>query len=195
MAAINLAPGPTRAARRKWTYEDYLALPDDGNRYEIIEGVLYMVNAPGIKHQFIVSEINRQMANFVIEHNLGCVLTAPFEVHLAEDTRPVQPDIIFIKAGNWPGAEAKFYEGAPDLIVEVISPSSLRMDQHIKFNAYELAGVPEYWIASPKTRSVEVLTLSGGEYALLGQFVEDEVIKSAVLTDLSIVTSSLFPPR
>jgi Uma2 family endonuclease len=153
MAEATLVPTQVQPVQGEWTYEDYLALPDDGRRYEIIEGVLYVTHAPDIGHQFTVVEIVRQMSNFVLEHKLGRVLTAPFEIHLSETTRPVQPDVFFIKAENWPTAGAKFFEGAPDLIVEVLSPSSIRTDQYIKFSAYEQAGVSEYWLANPKTRS------------------------------------------
>ena len=82
----------------------------------------------------------------------------------------------------------------PALIVEVLSPSSIRTDQVIKFNAYEQAGVTEYWIANPKTHSVKVFALTEGEYTLVGQFVGDEVIRSVVLEGLAIVTSTLFNP-
>ncbi len=175
-----------------WTYKDYLDLPNDNTRYEIIEGVLYMTNAPSFYHQFTVMKLVSQLEQFVAEHNSGIVLPAPFEVHLSKTTRPVQPDVLFVKANNWPGGDISFFEGSPDLIVEVISPSSVRRDRNIKFSAYEKAGVSEYWIADPKTRSVEVYTLSGGEYAWLGQFVEDEVLKSAVLDGLGIVTNTVF---
>ncbi len=195
MAEMTLAPTQAQPAQGEWTYEDYLNLPDDGQRYEIIEGVLYMTNAPGFDHQFTAFEIARQMANFVLEHKLGRVLTAPFEIHLSEDTRPVQPDVFFIKTEKLPISGAKYFEGAPDIVVEVLSPSSIRTDQYIKFSAYEQAGVSEYWIANPKTRSVEVFILSGGEYALLGQFTEDEVIESTALPGLQMTTSALFNPQ
>jgi Uma2 family endonuclease len=182
-------------AQGQWRYEDYLRLPDDGRRYEIIEGVLYVTNAPGYEHQFSVSELLGEIRNFVKEHNLGVVLTAPFEVHLSETTRPVQPDILFIRADRQPTAGAQLFTGAPDLIVEVLSPSSVRADRHVKFDVYERAGVAEYWIANPKTRSVEVYTLSGGEYALLGEFTEDEPLRSKVLDGIDIVARSLFVPR
>jgi Uma2 family endonuclease len=184
----------SQPAPGEWTYQDYLNLPDDGRRYEIIEGVLYVTNAPDIDHQFTVFELARQIGNFVLDYKLGRVLTAPFEIHLSETSRPVQPDVFFIKAERWPLPGTKFFEGAPDLIVEVLSPSTSRTDQFIKFNAYEQAGVPEYWIANPKTRSVEVFTLSGREYAQLGEFTRNEIIKSAVLPGLAIITSSLFNP-
>ncbi len=188
---IQLKP---QSVQGEWTYEDYLNLPDDGRRYEIIEGVLYVTNAPDIDHQFTVMEIAFHIKQFVAERRLGYVLTAPFEVHLSETSRPVQPDVLFIKTEDWPDPGAKFFEGAPALIVEVLSPSTSRVDQSIKFTAYEQAGVPEYWIANPKTRSVQVFTLSRGEYAQLGEFTGDEVIESAVLAGLAITTSALFNP-
>ncbi|RME48667.1 MAG: Uma2 family endonuclease [Caldilineae bacterium] len=182
-------------AQGHWTYDDYLRLPDDGRRYEIIEGVLYMVNAPSFEHQFAVAEIFGELRNFVKKNRLGVVLTAPFEVHLSETTRPVQPDVLFIRAENHPQPDAPFFEGAPDLVVEVLSPATTRTDRFIKFNAYEKAGIPEYWIVNPKTRSVEVFTLSeGGEYALKGEYTADETVESEVLAGLKIPADSLFAP-
>ncbi len=178
----------------QWTYSHYLDLPDDGRRYEIIEGVLYLTNAPSFAHQFAVTMIIRKMGNFVEKEKLGLVLTAPFEVHLSENTRPVQPDVIFIRAENLPHIDSQFFEGPPDLIVEVISPSSIRTDRHIKFDVYEQNGVAEYWIVNPKTRSVELYTLSSGEYALVGEYTGDELIKSKHLAGLEIITSTLFNP-
>jgi Uma2 family endonuclease len=94
-----------------------------------------------------------------------------------------------------PDLEAKFFSGRPDLIAEVLSPSSVRTDRTIKFDAYEQAGMPEYWIVNPKTRSVEVYTLSGQEYGLLlGEFTGDELVTSAALAGLTIITSTLFVP-
>jgi Uma2 family endonuclease len=131
----------------QWTYEDYLRLPDDGQRYEIIEGVLYVTNAPGFDHQFTVTELVGELRNFVKACKLGVVLTAPFEVHLSEKSRPVQPDLLFIKQERMPDLEAKFFSGRPDLIAEVLSPSSVRTDRTIKFDAYEEAGMPEYGLS------------------------------------------------
>ncbi len=178
----------------QWTYDDYLRLPDDGNRYEIIDGVLYMANAPAYDHQYAVSKLLKHISNFVDERSLGIVLTAPFEVHLSAKTRPVQPDVLFIANERKPESNAQVFKGSPDLVVEVISPSSLRLDQHIKFGTYEQAKVREYWLVDPKTRSVEVYSLpkEGPEYVLLGQFGNSEKMKSAVLEGLEIEVSSLF---
>jgi Uma2 family endonuclease len=176
----------------QWTYADYLRLPDDGKRYEIIEGVLYVANAPSIEHQFAVMKISGQIDSFVSQHRLGMVLTAPIEVHLSGTTRPVQPDILFIRTENQPSLGTQFFDGVPDLTVEVISPSSIRLDRTVKFDAYERAGVAEYWIVDPKARLVEVYTLARGEYALLGQYTGDEMITSNVLVGLQIKASGLF---
>ncbi len=181
-------------AQGQWTYEDYLKLPDDGRRFEIIEGVLYVTNAPNIDHQFSSMEISHQMKTFADEHKLGYVLAAPFEIHLSARTRPVLPDVIFIKSEHWPGAGVSYFEGAPDLIVEVLSPSTRRTDQVVKFTAYEQAGVSEYWIVDPKSKIVQVYVLSGREYGLLGEFLGEDVVQSSVLAGLQIVARTLFNP-
>jgi Uma2 family endonuclease len=177
----------------QWTYEDYLRLPDDGNRYEIIEGVLYMVNAPGYDHQYAVSELHLQMGGFVKANGLGVVLTAPFEIHLSETTRPVQPDVLFIATERKPEPGARFFEGAPDLVVEILSPNSIRLDRLVKFDAYERAGAREYWIVDPGTHSIEVYTLGeNGVYALFGQFCVDEAARSAILEGFGTAVGALF---
>ncbi len=175
-----------------YTYEDYLKLPNDGKRYEIIEGVLYVANAPSFQHQHTVHQLDRQIGNFVSEHTLGYVIPAPFEVHLSAISRPVQPDITFIRTERISAHSLQIFEGAPDLIVEVLSPESIRRDRVIKFTVYEAVGVTEYWIANPNARTVEVYILSHGEYASLGEFKETETIQSQVLAGIKIATNSLF---
>lgn len=192
MSEIIVERSKTLPTQGEWTYEDYLALPNDGRRYEIIEGVLYVVNAPNSDHQTVVTETSRHLGNFAASHKLGRVLVAPFEVHLSSRTRPVQPDILFIRAERWPAERISYFAGSPDLVVEVISPSSARMDRVTKFTAYETAGVPEYWIVNPHARTIEIFTLSNGEYALLGEYTNDEVVQSAVLEGINLVASTLF---
>jgi Uma2 family endonuclease len=180
----------------QWTYEDYLQLPDDGIRYEIIDGVLYMANAPGYPHQFTVAKLLTHLSVFVDQRQLGIVLTAPFEIHLSATSKPVQPDVFFIAAARPLKYTDKFFAGAPELIVEVISPSSIRLDRAIKLAAYERAGVREYWLADPRLRVVEVYTLAAGvsEYALYGQFGLGEQVCSLVLPELVLAVESLFVP-
>jgi Uma2 family endonuclease len=175
-----------------WRYEDYLRLPDDGRRYEIIAGVLYVANAPSFDHQYTVFKLARYLGDFVELHGLGVVIGAPFEVHLNERSRPIQPDLLFLDNAQKPTPGTQRFEGAPRLIVKVISPGSIRLDRQTKFDAYEQAGVAEYWLVDPKARSVEVYTLSTGEYALLGQYTGDEMIASKVLTGLVISNLTLY---
>ncbi len=190
-----VAPGQNGwPAQGQWRYADYLHLPEDGRRYEIIEGVLYVANAPSFDHQFAVSRALFYFQRLTIERDLGVVLTAPFEVHLSERSKPVQPDVFFIRKERQPTSGDRIFLGAPDLIVEVISPSSIRLDRHIKFDAYEQYGVAEYWLVDLKWRGVEVYTLSNGEYALVGQYAGDDVIESAVLVGLQIKANDLFLP-
>ena len=181
-------------AQGQWRYADYLRLPDDGKRYEIIEGVLYVANAPSYDHQFSVSRVLFSLQLFTIEHDLGVVLTAPFEVHLSESSKPVQPDVLFIRKEHQPLPGSQVFEGAPALIVEVISPSSIRLDRKTKFDAYEQVGVAEYWLVDPKLRGIEVYTLSNGEYALFGQYTGNDLIESSVLAGLQIKAANLFQP-
>lgn len=130
--------------------------------------LLYVANAPSYDHQFTVREITFHLQSFVREQKSGVVINAPFEVHLSDDSRPVQPDILFLSDDRKPALGTQVFHRAPDLIVEVVSPSSIRLDRTIKFDRYERAGVAEYWIVDIKTRSIEIHILSGGEYALLG---------------------------
>jgi Uma2 family endonuclease len=182
-------------ARGQWRYADYLRLPDDSKRYEIIEGVLYVANAPSVEHQYTAFKIAFYLELFVQQKNLGMVLMAPIEVHLAEDTKPVQPDVLLLKTEQMPLLGSKVIVGPPALIVEVISPSSIRLDRHIKFDVYERYGVAEYWLVDPKARLVEVYTWARGEYALFGQYTGDDVVMSKLLEGLQIKASLLFQPN
>lgn len=175
-----------------WHYADYLRLPEDGRRYEIIAGVLYVANAPSFDHQYTVYQLARYLGDFAEEHNLGIVIGAPFEVHLTETSRPVQPDVLFLSNAQKPEPGTQKFTGAPTLIVEVISPSSIRLDRQTKFDAYEQAGVAEYWLVDPKARATEVYTLSRGEYALFGQYTDDELIASKVMEGLNLCNNKLF---
>ena len=181
----------------QWTWEDYLRLPENGKRYEIIEGVLHVAPAPTFDHQFSVVELLAEMHRFVKTHRLGLVLTAPFDVRLPGVANPVQPDVVFFRTGNEPRAGDKQFLGVPDLIVEVLSPGSLRVDREVKLAAYEKAGVSEYWLVDNQPRSITVYTLRGERrgYEELGRFRAHEKVRSAVLAGFETAVAPLFPPR
>lgn len=181
-------------AQGRWTYEDYLRLPDDGNRYEVIRGVLYVTAAPFFKHQIVVGELFSYFRAFIREHELGVVVGAPIDILLPFGiATPVEPDIVFFRTGNEPGWEDKNFQGVPDLVVEVLSRSTKSRDRRIKFEAYRDAGIPEYWMVDPDARTIVVYTLKAKEYTELCRGGEGEKVRSAVLAGFELVVSDLFP--
>jgi Uma2 family endonuclease len=153
-----------------------------------------MSNTPNYNHQFTVTTLVRLIGEHVSQKELGIVLVAPFDIQLPDTVKPVQPDIVFIPADKQPKDGDQLFEGVPDLIIEVISPESIRTDYVVKFSLYERAGVREYWMVEPRTRFVEIYTLStdSSEYVLEGQFSPSEQLYSFVLSDLALTVDSLF---
>jgi Uma2 family endonuclease len=181
-------------AQGEWTYDDYLLLPDDGQRYEVLYGVLCVTPAPRPKHQRGVSRLGRFLGTFVDSHRLGEVFVAPLDVKLpAGISNPVEPDIVFFRRGNLPGEEDSFFEGVPDLIAEVLSPRTRRRDRTIKLKAYQEAGVPEYWIVDPEARTVEVYVLKDGRYVELCRGGVGDVVWSVVAQGFRLKVADLFP--
>ena len=179
----------------EWTYEDYLRLPDDGNRYEVIRGHLYVSAAPMIGHQFVVTRGISILETFVRARKLGMVLGAPVDILLPRGIgTPVQPDIVFIRAENQPRWHDPNFKGAPDLVVEVLSPSTRRVDLKVKLEAYRDAGVPEYWVVDPQARTIVLYRLSedGRSYVELGRGGMEDTVTSAVLPGLELAVRDLF---
>jgi Uma2 family endonuclease len=181
-------PGPGQG---RWTYTDYAALPDDGRRYEIIDGVLYMAPAPGEAHQTTVGRLFRHLAALVEDAGLGRVYVAPFDVELAPDV-VLQPDVIVILREHSERITPSRIVGAPDLVVEVVSPGSAGYDRREKQDAYARAGVPEYWIADPATRTVQLLVLETGKYDPLGVFEGQGMLPSRVVPPSSVPVERFF---
>jgi Uma2 family endonuclease len=184
----NHIPGPKQG---EWTYSHYAALPDDGNRYEIIDGVLYMAPSPDTFHQDITGWIYYYLKNHVISHSLGKVFAAPYDVKLALSS-VVQPDIVVILKEHKERVKEKCIAGAPDLVVEVASRSTKHLDRKQKYNSYACAGVSEYWIVDPQKRNVEVFVLEGGDYRLAGIFSGEEILHSKVLPKFLIQAKLFF---
>ena len=152
---------------RQYTYADYEKMDDD-NRYEIIDGVIYLMSpGPGSAHQSVSIEIARQLSTFLLDKPCK-VFAAPFDVCLNaagdNDKTVVQPDIIVVCDRN--KIERKRCNGAPDMVVEILSPSSTSRDMLIKYKRYQSAGVREYWIVNPDSKIVHVCVLKDNEYEL-----------------------------
>jgi Uma2 family endonuclease len=176
----------------QWTYEDWLQLPDDGYRYEVIDGVLYMTPPPRILHQRVSLGLVRKLADFVEEHNLGQVLFAPVGVRLPNQPVPFQPDILFIRKERLDIIGEEYVEGAPDLVMEILSPGNWLYDRREKKQVYQEGGVAEYWIVDPRTKTIEVYRLEGGSYLLIGQYVPGEVAKSPGVPGFEISVDEVF---
>lgn len=186
---------PTKPITRKrrwpppqgeWTYADYARLPDNHFRYEVIHGELHMSPAPTPMHQDIVTMLAFWLIQHVRQHNLGKVYVSPIDVHLGDLATPVQPDAIFILQEKLNIVTRKMVDGAPDLVIEVLSPGTAQYDRTTKFHLYAEAGVREYWLADPDACAIEVYVLRGHAYALLAQFQQDDVLTSELLPDLAI---------
>jgi Uma2 family endonuclease len=138
-----------------WTYARWELLPDDGNRYEIIDGVLFMTTAPSNFHQWIIRRLDRFIGMPLEDRGEAYVFTAPIGL-LMPFCDPVQPDFLLIRQANATIIRERRIFGVPDLIAEVVSPSNAEQDTKIKRSAYARAGVPEYWIIRPDVRNVLV---------------------------------------
>lgn len=141
--------------KTQFTLEDYRYLPEDGKRHEIIGGEHFVTPAPIPRHQFVVNTLQEVLGPFAKSHDLGRVVSAPIDV-VFSDTDAVQPDLLFIAAGRLEIIGETAIEGAPDLVVEVLSESTRARDETYKRRLYERFGVGEYWVTDPELRSVKV---------------------------------------
>ena len=149
------------------TYEDYRNTPDD-ERYELLDGELVMIAAPNVAHQKALFRIARLVEDFVLERGLGGVFIAPTDVVLS-DTNVVQPDVIFVSKERMSVVGDANIQGAPDLVVEIVSPNNPERDLVRKRDIYARHGVGEYWTVDPEARSIRVMVLEGGAYRVAGE--------------------------
>ncbi|CAA9320470.1 MAG: hypothetical protein AVDCRST_MAG56-6873 [uncultured Cytophagales bacterium] len=177
--------------QQKWTYaEMHEKLPPE-TRAEVIDNDLYMSPAPSAEHQRLLKRIFRLLDGYVEEKGLGEVNIAPFDVILDEDN-VVQPDLFFVATEKRGAIADRGLLGAPDLIVEILSPSSFYRDTVQKKDLYETFGVGEYWIADPANQVIEIFTLAEGKYRLHAFLAGSGEITSARLGDLRIDAKAVF---
>jgi Uma2 family endonuclease len=176
----------------EWTYEDWLELPNDGWKYEIIDGVLHMSPPPLIVHQRLSVRLSTLMHTYAEKNRLGVVLTAPCGVRLPGQSIPFEPDILFVRHERLAIVGERYVEGTPDLIVEILSPSNAAYDLETKFQVYQDAGVPEYWLVNPWEKTVTLYRLVDGVYTLTGQHGVKESVASQELTDFTLPIQTLF---
>ena len=172
------------------TYDDYLTLPEE-KRYELMEGELFMVPAPDFYHQIVSGNIELPLMEFVKKRNLGIVAYAPVDVVLSpEDV--LQPDILFITRERRHIITKKNVSGAPDLVIEILSPSTQERDKLVKRDIYSRYGVKEYWIVDPVGKNIEVMTVGSKGYTLHAIFLNDEVLTSPLIQGFSLPLKEVF---
>jgi Uma2 family endonuclease len=173
-----------------WTYEDLFSLPDDGRRYEIIEGELYEMPSPTSAHGVTIRNLMFLLGP-VIEVLRGWLLTAPLDVFfLGAD--PVQPDIVVLLPDSDASLVVRGIEGPPDLLVEVLSPSNRVHDLLTKRALYARAGVREYWIVDPMSRTIEVLTLDRDAFHTAQVAAGEDDASSPLLGGIAFPLSAVF---
>ncbi len=175
----------------KYSHQDLLSTPDDRNRYEIFEGELVVTPAPSLEHQTIVMNLSRLLSTHIVTNDLGKAWGAPVDVYFDEET-VVQPDLLFVSKKRLSIIEKQRVNGAPDLIVEVLSPKTEDRDRGFKFRRYAQEGVQEYWLADPDKRVVEVYTLTRTGFELFGTFAGDEEVRSKILEGLRFPVSEVW---
>ncbi len=183
-------PMATVAARRLG-YADFLKFPEDGNRHEVIGGEWFMTPPPPTDHQLVVNQIAFTITTHSRARRLGLVLTSPVGVMLSPHD-VVQPDVLFIASRRASIRKKDCVRGAPDLVVEVASPSTAGADRGRKSDLYKLSGVREYWIVDPFARTVEVRDF--GRVRRTCVFQEGQSFSSALLPGLVLEVSEIFSP-
>jgi Uma2 family endonuclease len=168
-------------ATTKLTYHDYLLLPDDGKRYEVIDGDLFVTPSPVTRHQTIAMRLSHIFMTYLETHPIGTILAAPCDVVLSE-FNVVEPDLLFVHHHGTARITEKHIEGPPDLVIEILSPGTAARDRTLKRKRYEHFGVREYWLIDPDQNTLEILALEHGQF-----------VQACLAIRPSTCTSALFP--
>ncbi|HUG37564.1 MAG TPA: Uma2 family endonuclease [Candidatus Limnocylindrales bacterium] len=174
--------------KRKLDYEDYAGIPTDRNRHEIIDGNLFVTPAPSPLHQRVSRRLQRILEDYFHPREVGEVFNAPIDVILSPHD-VLQPDLVLARA---PQVSARGIEGPPVLVIEILSPSTMRQDRNAKARRYAELGVGHYWIVDPEARRIECYRLVGSEYAMLIVADDDSVLAHPDWPDLSIPGANLW---
>ncbi len=174
----------------KRTYADYCRTPDD-ERYELWDGELIVAPAPNSAHQIVDAKLGWRLAQFVEERGLGQVFSAPYDVVLSE-TDVVQPDLLFVSNERVYIITPDNVRGAPDLVVEILSPSTAERDRTFKRALYARYGVSEYWLVDPDARTVTVLRLDDGAFAEVAYYGAGQTLTSPTMAGFTVNLDDIF---
>lgn len=186
------APAVSGPPQGRWTLADWEALPEDGNRYEIIDGVLYMSTAPSSFHQWITQQFYDMVGFPAKQQGLAIPFFAPVGL-IMPGCEPVQPDLVIVTAARKDIIHDRRIHGVPDLIVEILSPGSISYDEKVKLLAYAAAGVPEYAIIDPASRVLRLYTLEApGRYKGPREFAAGRQMSFGCLPGIVLEVGRLF---
>ena len=175
----------------KFTYEDYRTAPPD-KRYELLDGELLLTPAPNLRHQRLQLRLGMQLARFIEARELRELFFAPCDVVLS-DTDVVQPDLLFVSRERrhlLSGGDN--VRGAPDLVVEILSPGTADRDRGYKRALYAKHGVKEYWLVDPVAETVSLLRPRSGALALARTFGRNETLRSPLLAGFELDLDDVF---
>lgn len=178
----------------KLTFEAFRQLPNDGKRYELIRGYVHFLPTPSVRHQTVLCNLSRSLGSYLSGNRSGEVLFAPLDVLLNEDTA-LQPDLIFVCNACAGIMQENWIAGAPDLVVEVLSPSTAAYDRATKLPIYADAGVPEVWLIDSHAKTVEVLKLQGKKYLVDATLAGDQTLTSSLFPGWELPLNELFDFR
>jgi Uma2 family endonuclease len=173
------------------TYDQYRLMPEDGKRYELIDGELMMTPAPSPKHQRILRKLALALVSHVESNALGEVFFSPVDVVLEEHV-VVQPDILFVRLSQHGIVGDEAIHGAPELVVEILSPTSFYHDLRRKLRIYSQYGVQEYWVVDPEKETIEIYARNGQELQLNRQFAGHEALESTFFPGFRLPVNSIF---
>jgi Uma2 family endonuclease len=178
----------------KLTYDDYVLFPDDGNQHELIDGEHFVTPAPSIRHQIIQANVAGLIWSHLQTHPVGRVFTARLDVVFSSHD-VVEPDVLYISRERYDEITTlQNVQGAPDLVVEIGSPSTRTRDETIKKHLYEKFRVSEYWIVDPTLETVNVYRHSGSSYKHAAQLSRDrgDILTTPLLPGLELPLATIF---
>ncbi len=185
---------PLRETAKLYTYADYLKLPEDGIRYEIIAGELFMSPAPILGHQLTIGRLHVAIANFLDKKPLGEIFLSPTDVVLSQ-INILQPDLVFVAREKFEILTRENIQGAPDLVVEVLSHGTEKRDREEKLAQYSRFEVQEYWMVNHEQQWVEVWRREGGELIFHKRLEHNQILTTPLLPGLKIRLAKIFRQR
>ena len=189
-----MAKGDEVKSAVKFTYEDFLNFPDDGKRHEIIDGEHYVTPSPNTKHQTVSMNLTGAFFTYLKQHpGSGRLFAAPFDV-VFSDLDIVEPDLLYISRERTPIITDKHVRGAPDLVVEIHSPSTRKTDEVTKRKLYERFGVQEYWVVDPELETIKIYRRSANSFDRAADLNAegDDLLTTPLLPDFSAPLTEIF---